>query len=1041
MFTEQPYREILRQASAALGGRTVTLWEATDTDRLVPRVSTGTPKRQEADVLVDLLHGWRMPIPSGSRWVCCNGDSRARVVAPVREAPPAPPPGKERRTWERLALELAGLCLGLISHQRDADERFRALVEHSTEAIALLDAEGRIRSAGHGIANLFGLTEAEMTGRLCFELVHPDDVAKARELFGAIRARPGVPVTGAVRCAHKDGSWRSIEAVAVNRLDDPSIGAIVANYRDVTDHRRVEEALRASEAMYRVVTESASDGIVTIDSASRIRFANPAAERLFGWSVAELMGKPLTMLMPERLASSHEMSLDRYLTSGKRHVPWSGVSLKGLHRDGTEIALEVSLSEYVAGGERLFTGIVRDVTARRRAEHVQNALYHISEAASQAPGLPQLLAAIHRIVGELMPARNFYISLHDAAAGTISFPYFADERDTAPTRRTPGRGLTEYVLRTGQPLLAPPESFADLQRRGEVDLIGAPSTCWLGVPLVAGGRTIGVLAVQTYAEGENYGEPELNILRFVSTQIAMTIERKRADEARRKADAELAFLGAAMRQVAEIALITDRQGTIEYVNPTFERVTGFTREEAIGQTTELLRSGVQDADVHDKLRQTLLAGDVYTGVLVNAKKSGEYFTAEVVITPLRDEGGAITHFVELQRDVTKERELQEQLRQAQKMEEVGRLAGGIAHDFNNLLTAILSYVDFVLFALSADHPAREDAEQVRGAALKAAGLTRQLLAFSRRQVLQPRLLDLNSVVAEMERLLRRLIGEHIVLKTRLAPGLGAVRADPSQVEQVIVNLAVNARDAMPQGGVLSIETAIVDEKEVRGHGKVTVAPGPYVVMRIADTGTGMDAETRRRLFEPFFTTKERGQGTGLGLATIYGIIKQSGGYIWVESEPGAGTTFTVHLPQVEATAAVPGGAAGLLKESLRGNETVLLVEDDRAVRDLGRRALVDQGYHVLEAANGAEAVKLASGYAGPIHLLLTDVVMPEMGGRALAEALLAARPAMALLFVSGYNEDAVIQHGVQEAGLPFLQKPFTPSALLGMVRQVLDERA
>ena len=346
--------------------------------------------------------------------------------------------------------------------------------------------------------------------------MHPDDVAKARELFGTIRARPGVPVSAAVRCAHKDGSWRTIEAVCVNRLDDPSVGAIVANYRDVTEHRKVEEALRASEALYRVVTESASDGIITIDSASRIRFVNPAAERLFGWSSAELIGKPLTLLMPERLASAHVSSLDRYLTTGQRHVSWGGVSFKGRRRDGTEIALEISLSEYAADGDRLFTGVIRDVTARRRAEHVQTALYHISEAASQAPGLPQLLAAIHRIVGELMPARNFYISLYDAAEGTISFPYFVDERDTAPQRRTPGRGLTEYVLRTGKPLLATGEELADLVRRGEVELIGAPASCWLGVPLVAGGRTIGVLVVQTYAEGECYDEPDLNILRFVS---------------------------------------------------------------------------------------------------------------------------------------------------------------------------------------------------------------------------------------------------------------------------------------------------------------------------------------------------------------------------------------------------------------------------------------------------------------------------------------------------------------------------------------------
>ncbi len=278
-------------------------------------------------------------------------------------------------------------------------------------------------------------------------------------------------------------------------------------------------------------------------------------------------------------------------------------------------------------------------------------------------------------------------------------------------------------------------------------------------------------------------------------------------------------------------------------------------------------------------------------------------------SPVRDESGAVTTVIGVAADVTDKSALEAQLRQAQKMEAVGRLAGGIAHDFNNLLTAILSYVDFLLVSLGAEHPARGDAEEVRSAALKAADLTRQLLAFSRRQVLQPRLLDLNTIVAEMEKLLRRLIGEDVVLITTLAPNLGGVRADPSQLEQVIVNLAVNARDAMPNGGTLTLETANADADEVRGHGHAAVEPGRYVMLRIRDTGMGMDADTRARLFEPFFTTKEQGRGTGLGLATVYGIVKQSGGYIWVESEPGLGTTFTVHLPRAEARDVPPAPSA------------------------------------------------------------------------------------------------------------------------------------
>ncbi len=375
------------------------------------------------------------------------------------------------------------------------------------------------------------------------------------------------------------------------------------------------------------------------------------------------------------------------------------------------------------------------------------------------------------------------------------------------------------------------------------------------------------------------------------------------------------------------------------------------------------------------------------------------------------------------------------------MDAVGRLAGGVAHDFNNILTAILSYAELGLEDLRPDDPLAQDLEEIRNAAVRARTLTRQLLAFSRQQVLAPRVLDLNQVVAEIDKMLRRLVGEDIEIAAALAPRLGAIRADPGQIEQVIVNLAVNARDAMPEGGQLTIETAEVELPEATARDLVTVPAGRYVMLAITDTGYGMDPETKSRLFEPFFTTKEPGKGTGLGLATVYGIVNQSGGFVWVYSEPGQGTTVKVYFPRVEEAPQTAPPAAPADAEPQRGSETILLVEDEEAVRTIARLALTRRGYRVLVAANGGEALLAGERETGPIHLLLTDVVMPGMGGPELARRLAALRPAMKLLFMSGYADRAVARHGLIESGARFLEKPFTPESLLRKVRDVLGAGA
>jgi two-component system cell cycle sensor histidine kinase/response regulator CckA len=383
---------------------------------------------------------------------------------------------------------------------------------------------------------------------------------------------------------------------------------------------------------------------------------------------------------------------------------------------------------------------------------------------------------------------------------------------------------------------------------------------------------------------------------------------------------------------------------------------------------------------------------------------------------------------------TERKTLKEQYLQSQKMEAIGQLAGGVAHDFNNLLTVILGYSDLLLSGMGDANPRRDLVEQMKGAGERAAGLTRQLLAFSRRQVLAPRVLDLNAVVADLEKMLRRVIGEDVTLTTDLQPDLDPVKADPGQIEQVLMNLAVNARDAMPTGGSLVIETRNVELDDA------SIRSGPHVLLAIADTGHGMTPEIRARIFEPFFTTKEKGKGTGLGLATVYGIVQQSGGHIAVSSKPGQGTIFKVYLPRTQEVVA-RGKSPRTTAPAPRGSEMVLLVEDEDAVRSLARLVLRRAGYRVLEAADGDEALRVVGRHQGPIHLLVADVVLPGQDGRQVAERLLGSHPGLKVLFLSGYTEDAVVRHGILEDQVHFLAKPYSPAVLAQKVREVLDAPA
>jgi PAS domain S-box-containing protein len=511
-------------------------------------------------------------------------------------------------------------------------------------------------------------------------------------------------------------------------------------------------------------------------------------------------------------------------------------------------------------------------------------------------------------------------------------------------------------------------------------------------------------------------------------------ERKRAAEALRRSEASF-------RSVVEDAPYgiyrASLSGELVLVNPALQKMLGYASQAELLEAnlaTQIYRHPLD----HQKVNELLLQQGSFLDAEVEWKrKDGSPITVRCSGWPIRDEAGRIAFLELFAEDVTERRTLERQLRMAQKMEAVGRLSGGIAHDFNNLLGVIIGYIQVMKRSLKPEDSLHEYAEEIEKASQRAVSLTRQLLAFSRQQILEPIILNLNALVRDMEKMIPRLIGEDIALTLALDPGLEQVKADPGQVEQVIMNLAVNARDAMPDGGKLTIETANADLDTAYTHQHPGSRVGRYVMLRVTDTGTGIDPEIQAQIFEPFFTTKERDKGTGLGLATVYGIVKQSGGYIAVDSEKGKGASFSVYLPRVEHAVAVP-----VVNDSpavcARGSETILLVEDEGSLRKLAEMFLRDSGYQVLTAADGVQALEMARQHAGRIHLLLTDVVMPGINGRVLAERLIPTQPGMRILYVSGYSDSFIAGHGVLEAGAHLLHKPFTEDSLTRKVRELLD---
>lgn len=877
-----------------------------------------------------------------------------------------------------------------------------AILDALPAHVALLDAEGCVVTVNEGWRR-FGAENALPDPDYCLGRNYLEVCENAAGSYSeeASKAAHGIRkvLAGELNCFELEYSCHSPTEQQWFRMRVAPLktghqaGAVVMHV-NVTDSILAQDALRESEAQYRALFENLHSGAAICDvildaDGKPVDFINVCVnathEKQSGLKPDQILGRRITEVLPEEEVAPLIVRYGSVVLSGEP-----------IHMEHYQPSLHryFDVTAYKIAGCRIAV-LFQDITERKNSE---DALQK-SEARYRTlvENIPQNIM-IRDLDSHYVSINENYAKLLNVSAeevvGKNDFDFFP--RELAEKYRDDDK----RVMETGQTLEFD-EDYDEHGKRMWIHTLKAPVRD-------TAGKIVGVLA--TFWD---------------------VTEHRLAEE-------KIHLQAAALETAANGIVITDVQGTIEWVNPAFSRLTGYSSEEAIGKNPrDLVKSDVHDDAFYKEMWETILAGRDWQGEITNRRKDGTLYTEVQTITPVRNRSGELSHFVGVKIDVTDRKKLEQELRQAQKMESIGHLAGGIAHDFNNLLTVISGYTEMALGAVPEDEDLHRDLTQVYKASERAATLTRQLLAFSRKQVLRPEKIDLNQVILDCTKMLKRLVGEDIAFQLKPGEELWPVMADPGQIEQIVMNLVVNARDAMPRGGSLVIETHNVDLDEninLRHNG---MRQGRYVCLVVTDTGTGMDADTMEQIFEPFFTTKEVGKGTGLGLATVYGIIKQSGGEIYVYSEIGIGTAFKIYLPKAETDSQ---GTETQESEcvALSGNETILLVEDEEPLRELTGRILTEAGFTVLSAQDAAEALQLAKQQQTPIHLVLTDVIMPGISGRELADRLHECHPEYKILFMSGYTDTAIATHGVLNSGTHLLSKPFTPRQLIKKIREILD---
>lgn len=865
----------------------------------------------------------------------------------------------------------------------------RRLFELAPDALLVTRLrDGQIVDMNARFLETMGYSREELIGRTPLDLgswVYPED----REVLVTL-LREGRGLCSGFETTMRNKQGCEIPVLMSARVTEIDGEAYVVT--DITGLRRVEEELKASEEKYRLVVENANEAIF-IAQEGLLKLVNPKALEVIGYDQETIQTRPFPELIhPEDRA----MVMDRHLRRARGEDLPSVYSFRIVDREGRVKWVEINAVRMDWEGRPATLNFLSDITDRRSAEEA------LRESEERA-----------RLIFNTVPDSITITRVEDGRYILVN-DYFC--RLTGFLREeTIGRTVSDLNVFVN---VQDRERFIrEMREKGEI------TNFEIQYRKKDGSLFTSLLSARPI---QYAGEDCLVAV------VADISNRKQIEDALRQSEERYRLLV----DNANEAILVIQGGMITFVNPQAIKIMNI---EGRALTPQPFLDFIHPEDRETVLQryQERLSGEVpparYSFRLVDQEGKTIWVEINAVQIAWEGEPAALVFLT----DITEKKQLEMQFLQSQKMEAVGRLAGGVAHDFNNLLTSILGHSDLMMMRLRPGDPLIGDIKEIIKAAKRATDLTRQLLAFSRKQVMQPRLLNLNGIISDMKKMLNRLIGEDITLETLLSPDLGQVLVDPGQIDQVIMNLVVNARDAMPKGGTLTIETgnALLDEVQVRSY--MGAKPGAYVLLSVKDSGSGMSEELQSHIFEPFFTTKELGKGTGLGLSTVYGIVKQSNGYIRVDSLPGQGTVFKIFLPQQQGKA-----ESGLKLErgkvSLRGGETILLAEDNELVRGLTRSVLEHFGYQVLETKDGEEAGRMSKGYEGPIHLLLTDVVMPGISGRVLAEQLQISRPGIKILFMSGYSEEAVLLQGMQILGAHFLQKPFTPEELGLLVREILD---
>jgi PAS domain S-box-containing protein len=875
---------------------------------------------------------------------------------------------------------------------REGERRFQTLADTSPVGIFRTNGQGQTIYVNPRWCQISGLSATNAMGEGWLRAVHPDDQERLAQGWQAATRAQNISQTD-YRFVHPDGTVSWVMGQAVPEKDDAgNLVGYVGTITDITERKRAEDALRGSEMLLKETQTIAGLGSYVMDIPTGSWRSSDMLHKVFGIDKTYECSVEgwKNLIHPDDRTVMMDYLRNEVLDRGRafdkeyriiRHNDQAERWVHGLGR-----------LEFDAQGRRVkMLGTIQDITDSKRAEKALQLFKFATDRAADAVFWmnrdgsffyvnDEACRSLGYARNELMRLRLFDID-----------PDFSKER------------WKENWLRFEHNEMAT-NRLESTQRRKD-------------------GSTFPVEVTTRHFSTDG-----------VDVRVAFVrdiTERKRVEESQ-------ARLATAVEQAAETIMITDTRGTILYANPAFEKTSGHTRAEALGQNPRIAKSGQHDAEFYRRMWEVLGRGEVWSGHFTNRRKDGKIYDEEATISPIRDAAGKIVSYVAVKRDVTREMQLEAQFHQAQKMEAVGQLAGGVAHDFNNILGVIIGYGELIAEDLEPDSPLRKYAEEIRQAAERAKGLTQQLLIFSRKQKVQQVVLDLNETVKNLEKMLRRLIGENIEMTVVPGSEIGRIKADTGYIGQVLMNLTVNARDAMPHGGKLTITTGNVtlDENCTRTH--QGVLPGSYVTLTVSDTGTGMTPEVKARIFEALFTTKPAGKGTGLGLATCHSIVQQSGGHIEVDTEVGKGTTFKIYFPRVDkpVETAVARDQTGPLP---RGTETLLIVEDEAPVRHLAWKVLESLGYHVLRAGNGQDALNLARDHKGsPIRLVVTDVVMPRMGGKVMADWLKTIYPDLKILFTSGYTDDALEQEGVLEPGVAFLPKPYAPAILARKVRAMLD---